>query len=95
MEAVTHVPVPVNEPVLDYAPGSAERARLEVALAELQSTAIDLPHTIGGERVHGEGAAINVVQPHAKREVLGTLRSATASPMRSASFCRRWRSVWW
>ena len=84
MEAVTHVPVPVNEPVLDYAPGSAERARLEVALAELQSTAIDLPHTIGGERVHGEGAAINVVQPHAKREVLGTLRSATKADAAAA-----------
>ncbi len=26
MDAVTHPPMPVNEPVLDYAPGSAERA---------------------------------------------------------------------
>ena len=84
MEAVTHVPVPVNEPVLDYAPGSAERARLEVALAELQSTAIDLPHTIGGERVHGEGPAINVVQPHARRHVLGTVHSATKADAAAA-----------
>ena len=28
MDAVTHPPMPVNEPVLDYAPGSAERAAL-------------------------------------------------------------------
>ena len=28
MDAVTHPPTPVNEPVLDYAPGSAERAAL-------------------------------------------------------------------
>ena len=31
MDAVTQVPAPVNEPVLDYAPGSPERAALEVA----------------------------------------------------------------
>ena len=77
LNAVTHVPAPVNEPVLDYAPGSPERAGLEVALAELQSTAVDLPHTIGGERVHGNGTRIDVVQPHAHRHVLGTLNSAT------------------
>ena len=77
LDAVTHVPAPVNEPVLDYAPGSAERADLEVALAEAQSQPIDLPHTIGGKRVQGNGKAVKVVQPHAKRHVLGTLRTAT------------------
>ncbi|NLJ55296.1 MAG: L-glutamate gamma-semialdehyde dehydrogenase, partial [Intrasporangiaceae bacterium] len=77
MDAVTHVPAPVNEPVLDYAPGSAERAGLEVALAELQREVIDLPHTIGGERVQGTGKKIDVVQPHAHRHVLGTIRAAT------------------
>ena len=35
MDAVTHVPAPANETPLDYAPGSAERAALEVALADL------------------------------------------------------------
>ena len=35
MDAVTHVPTPTNETVLDYAPGSPERASLEVALVEL------------------------------------------------------------
>lgn len=84
MDAVTAVPVPVNEPVLDYAPGSGERARLEVALADLQSTAIELPHTIGGKRVQGKGKAIKVVQPHARRQVLGTLRSATKADAAAA-----------
>ena len=32
MDAVTHPPIPVNEPVLDYAPGSPERANLVEAL---------------------------------------------------------------
>ena len=34
MDAVVDVPTPENEKVLDYAPGSAERAELEVALAQ-------------------------------------------------------------
>ena len=77
MDAVTHVPAPTNEPVLDYAPGSAERASLEVALAELGASRHELPHTIGGERVMGKGERIEVRQPHARRKVLGVTRGAT------------------
>ena len=77
MDAVTHVPAPANEPVLDYAPGSPERATLEAALAELGSTQVDLPHVIGGEQVIGAGEEIAVRQPHAHAKVLGTLRGAT------------------
>ena len=55
MDAVTHVPTPTNETVLDYAPGSPERASLEVALVELAATRHELPHTIGGARVTGKG----------------------------------------
>ena len=84
MDAVTQVPVPVNEPVLDYAPGSPERASLEVALAELGSSSIDLPHTIAGKRVMGTGKKIEVRQPHARRKVLGTMRNATLGDAQSA-----------
>jgi 1-pyrroline-5-carboxylate dehydrogenase len=84
MDAVTQVPVPVNEPVLDYAPGSPERARLEVALAELGSTSVDLPHTIGGKRVTGTGKRIEVRQPHARRKLLGTMRNATVGDAQAA-----------
>ncbi len=84
MDAVTQVPVPVNEPVLDYAPGTPERASLEVALAELGSSSIDLPHTIAGRRVMGTGKKIEVRQPHARRKVLGTMRNATLGDAQSA-----------
>src|SRR4051812_19733508 len=84
MDAVTHVPAPANEPVLDYAPGSPERAALEVALDELGSTQTELPHTINGERVTGTGTAIDVRQPHAHRKVLGTLRNATVQEGQAA-----------
>ncbi len=84
MDAVTHVPAPANEPVLDYAPGSPERARLEVALAELQTAPRDLPQTIAGERIMGGGAEFAVRQPHAHAKVLGTLRGSTVEDARRA-----------
>jgi 1-pyrroline-5-carboxylate dehydrogenase len=77
MDAVTHVPTPTNETVLDYAPGSPERAAVEVALVELAATRHELPHTIGGLRVTGKGERIEVRQPHAHRKVLGVTRGAT------------------
>ena len=78
MDAVTHVPAPVNEPVLDYAPGSPERSALEVALTELAATPVELTHVIDGQRVLGGGEEITVRQPHAHAKVLGTMRGATA-----------------
>ena len=85
MDAVTSTPAPINEPVLDYAPGSAERAALEVALAELgNAKPTELTHVIGGKRVQGKGKAAKVVQPHAHRKVLGTLRDGTKAEARAA-----------
>ncbi|WP_319457236.1 MULTISPECIES: L-glutamate gamma-semialdehyde dehydrogenase [unclassified Mycobacterium] len=76
MDAITHVPMPVNEPVHDYAPGSPERTRLAAALDALTADAIDLPHVIGGAHRMGSGERIDVVQPHRHAAVLGTLTNA-------------------
>jgi 1-pyrroline-5-carboxylate dehydrogenase len=76
MDAVTNVPLPANEPVHDYAPGSPERARLTVALDALTGDPIDLPHVIGGKHVMGAGARIDVLQPHRHGAVLGTVANA-------------------
>ena len=84
MDAVTHVPAPINETVLDYAPGSPERAALEVALVELSGTKHDLPHTIGGVRVEGKGPRLEVRQPHAHAKVLGVTRGATKTEAAAA-----------
>src|SRR2546423_14305962 len=64
LDAVTNPPMPVNEPVRGYAPGSPERVSLEARLKELAAERIDLPMTIGGEQRMGSGARIDVVQPH-------------------------------
>ncbi len=84
MDAVTSVPLPVNEPIRSYAPGSAERASLEARIAELAGEQIDLPMTIGGVSRPGGGEPIDVVQPHRHAAVLGTTRDATAADVQDA-----------
>src|SRR5664280_1652892 len=84
MDAVTRVPAPLNEPVLDYAPGSPERAQLQVALDDLGSSRVDLPHVIGGKAVIGTGKKIDVRAPHAHKLVLATMREATEAEAQAA-----------
>ena len=84
MDAVTRVPVPSNEPVLGYAPGSAERAQLRAELHRLAGECLDLPMTIGGHEQLGGGERFDVVQPHAHRHVLGRARMATTSDTQAA-----------
>ncbi|WP_043715955.1 L-glutamate gamma-semialdehyde dehydrogenase [Kutzneria sp. 744] len=84
MDAVTQVPTPVNEPVLQYAPGSPERTELEAKLVELAKEQVELPLTIGGQRRMGGGERVDVVQPHNHRHVLGTFAGATQADTRDA-----------
>ena len=84
MDAVTSVPVPANEPVRQYAPGSAERARLEAKLKELASEPVELTQTIAGRQQLGGGEPIDTVQPHRHAHVLGTMRNATSGDVSEA-----------
>jgi 1-pyrroline-5-carboxylate dehydrogenase len=77
MDAVTNVPVPVNEPVRQYPPGSQDRAALESKIKELASGQADLTMTIGGRRRLGGGELISVVEPHNHHHVLGRFGNAT------------------
>ncbi|MCC6835971.1 MAG: L-glutamate gamma-semialdehyde dehydrogenase [Cytophagales bacterium] len=65
-----HVPVPKNEPVLSYAPGSPERAALKKALAEARAKVIDVPMYIGGEEVRSEKKKA-LTPPHDHKHILG------------------------
>ena len=77
MDAVTRTPVPVNETVRMYAPGSPERTSLEARLVEMAGSHYELTATIGGEQRFGHGEEMDVVQPHARHHVLGTMRGST------------------
>jgi 1-pyrroline-5-carboxylate dehydrogenase len=84
MDAVTQVPVPANEPVHGYGPGSAERERLQRALGDLAAHPVDLTMTIGGAQRMVGGGKLDVVQPHEHRAVLGTMAEATEDDARAA-----------
>jgi 1-pyrroline-5-carboxylate dehydrogenase len=77
MDAQLSVPIPRNEPVRGYAPGSPERASLQARLDTLRGDRLDLTMTIGGVRSMGAGPAIDVVQPHRRHEILGVTGNAT------------------
>jgi 1-pyrroline-5-carboxylate dehydrogenase len=77
VDAVTNVPPPTNEPVLDYAPGSPERAALQQRLTELAAEPLELTMTLGDKQRMGGGERFDVVQPHRHAAVLGTAAHAT------------------
>ena len=63
-------PMPVNEPVLQYAPGSPERAALKKTLAELKKKPIEIPMYIGGKAVK-TGIKKDIHPPHEISHTLG------------------------
>ncbi|NKZ06269.1 L-glutamate gamma-semialdehyde dehydrogenase [Actinomadura latina] len=98
MDAVANVPVPVNEPVKGYAPGSAERAALEARIKELGGTQTELAMTIAGERRMGAGTPVDVVEPHDHGHVLGRMGDATEADVTEAVVAAReaapaWRAM--
>ncbi|MFC6884147.1 MULTISPECIES: L-glutamate gamma-semialdehyde dehydrogenase [Actinomadura] len=98
MDAVTTVPVPVNEAVRTYAPGSGERTALEARIKELGGAETELTMTIGGERRLGGGDPVEVVEPHNHGHVLGRMGEATAADVRDAIGAARaaapaWRAM--
>jgi 1-pyrroline-5-carboxylate dehydrogenase len=84
MDAITHPPVPANEPVRSYAPGTVERESLVTSLGELADAPAELTMTIGGVQRMGGGARIDVVAPHRHALVLGHTAQATEADVEAA-----------
>ena len=64
------IPLPKNEPVLSYAPGSKERSALKKALEEARSKILDIPMYIGAEEVRS-GNKKPLSPPHDHKHILG------------------------
>jgi 1-pyrroline-5-carboxylate dehydrogenase len=80
VDAVVDVPVPVNEAVLGYAPGSNERAAIESALERMASEdPIDLTATIDGVSKPASGDPFDVRMPSDHSHILGRAANATQS----------------
>ncbi|MBI4348854.1 MAG: L-glutamate gamma-semialdehyde dehydrogenase [Elusimicrobia bacterium] len=68
MNALPVIPTPVNEPILNYGPGSAEKKALKARLAELKGREVDIPLTIGGKEVRtGKTSDCNPPYDHARK----------------------------
>ena len=76
-------PLPVNEPVLQYAPGSRERAELKKMLDRMASEVVEIPVIIGGED-HTTGDTGEVVMPHDHAHVLARYHKASDEQIRMA-----------
>ncbi len=95
MDAVTNVPLPGNEPIKGYAPGSPERVTLEQKIKDLAGERAELTMTIGGRQVLGGGDTFDVVEPHNHQHVLGQLRNATDADVTAAIEAARAAAPGW
>jgi 1-pyrroline-5-carboxylate dehydrogenase len=76
-------PLPANEPVLNYGPGSAEKKRLKEVLAELKNEQADIPMYIGGREVRTE-KKVAIHPPHENKHVLGYFHAGDATHVQQA-----------
>ncbi len=99
MNGFFKVPVPVNEPVLNYAPGSKERKELKDALQDARSRQLDIPMYIGANEVRGEKTA-EIRPPHDHQHLLGKFHVSDATHVKDAidaalSAKPKWEALNW
>jgi len=74
---IFHIPQPANEPGLQYAPGSPERAELTAKLKDMLGQEAEVPMIIGGQEVRN-GNLADIRCPHDHQHVLGKYHQADA-----------------
>jgi 1-pyrroline-5-carboxylate dehydrogenase len=92
-------PLPANEPVLSYAPGSPEKSRLKQVLAELKSSTLDIPMYIGAEEVR-TNKRLSLHPPHEKAHTLAHYYEGDAAIVEKAiqaalSAKQAWSALSW
>jgi 1-pyrroline-5-carboxylate dehydrogenase len=80
---IFRVPPPVNEPIRDYAPGSPERASLQLRLEQMRNERVEIPLIIGGKEVR-TGTIKEAVMPHDKDHVLADVHQAGPKEVEAA-----------
>jgi len=94
MNGYPKLPIPLNEPVKNYAPGSAERAAILAAIEDASTNPVDVPIVIGGKAVYTD-EKIEIQCPHNHTLSLGVYSSATAEHAKQAiAAALKARSAW-
>jgi 1-pyrroline-5-carboxylate dehydrogenase len=81
--AIFTPPPAENEPIHEYAPGSPERARLQLRLEQMRNERLDIPLIIGGKEIR-TGDTKPAVMPHDKEHVLADVHQGTAEHVQLA-----------
>lgn len=76
-------PMPLNEPVLNYSPGSPERQRLKDVIAELKKNKLDIPMYIGAKEVRTE-KRVAIHPPHEIKHTLGHFHAGNETHVNQA-----------
>ena len=77
------VPVPINEPIKDYAPNSKEKKSLVAKINELSSMKVEIPIIIDGKEIK-TGNTGNCVKPYDHAHILGTYHKAGEEEVKMA-----------
>jgi 1-pyrroline-5-carboxylate dehydrogenase len=77
------VPIAVNEPIKDYAPGSPERAAVSATYKKMYDSTVEVPMYINGENVK-TGDTGTMSPPHDHQHILGTYHRAEKKHIDSA-----------
>jgi len=83
MSGTANIPLPRNEPVLTYAPGTPERAALKAALSAVGGEKTDIPVVVGGKPIR-TGETHDVVSPHCHQRVLARVHQADGATIEAA-----------
>lgn len=81
--AIYFVPPAVNEPCLNYAPGSAEKKQVKAVLKSLMSKKIDIPMVINGKDVFTKDKK-TISPPHDHQHIVGTYSQGKKSHVTKA-----------
>lgn len=77
------VPIPINEPIKDYAPNSKEKKSLVAKINELSSMKVEIPIIIDGKEIK-TGNTGNCVKPYDHAHILGTYHKAGKEEVKMA-----------
>ncbi len=91
---IPSTPVPDNEPVQGYAPGSPERAAVKAELERQSKRVVEVPCVIGGKRVRTKQFG-EVVMPHEHATVIARFHMAGArEAQRAIDAAMKARPAW-
>jgi len=94
-----NLPIPLNEPLRFYTPGSPERASLKKTLTELKGKEIEIPLIVGGKEIK-TGKLGKCILPHDHKTVIARYHQAGEKEVKMAIDAalesrKKWAAMHW